>query len=166
MITGKNESKILTKDLSCECKYEFDGRKCNSNQKWNNYKCQCKCKKHHICEKDYMLNPSICRCENGKLLLSITDNSVITCDKVNEVIDAGAKSNDEETKAVPTNFNEKSETCKTQNFYILLAFSLITIVLLIAVVSRYCYLIRYRAKQKHFLPFHVTSNDLREVLYK
>ena len=43
-----------------------------------------------------------------------------------EVIDADAeamsnnedKSNDKETKTVPTNFNEKNITCKTQNFYI------------------------------------------------
>ena len=33
MITGKNESNILTKDMSCECKCKFDGRKCNSSQK-------------------------------------------------------------------------------------------------------------------------------------
>ena len=26
MITGKNESKILTKDISCECKCRFDGK--------------------------------------------------------------------------------------------------------------------------------------------
>ena len=31
MITGINESKILTKHISCECKWKFDGRKCNSN---------------------------------------------------------------------------------------------------------------------------------------
>ena len=48
MITGKNESKILTKDISCECKCEFNGRKSNSNQKWNNDKCRCECKKHHM----------------------------------------------------------------------------------------------------------------------
>ena len=34
MITGINESKTLTKDISCECKCKFDGRKCNSNQWW------------------------------------------------------------------------------------------------------------------------------------
>ena len=33
MITGKSESKILTKHISCKCKGKFDGRKCNSNQK-------------------------------------------------------------------------------------------------------------------------------------
>ena len=32
MITGINESKILTKCISCECKCKFDGRKCNSDQ--------------------------------------------------------------------------------------------------------------------------------------
>ena len=33
MIKGKNESKTLTKDISCECKCKFDGRRCNSNKK-------------------------------------------------------------------------------------------------------------------------------------
>ena len=63
-----------------------------------------------------------------------------------------------------TNVNEKKATCKTQNFYILLAFLLITIALLIA-VSIYCYLIKYRAKQKHLLPFNFTNNKLKEIIY-
>ena len=29
MITGINESKTLIKHISCECKFSFDGRKCN-----------------------------------------------------------------------------------------------------------------------------------------
>ena len=29
MITGINESKTLTKHISCECKWKFDERKCN-----------------------------------------------------------------------------------------------------------------------------------------
>ena len=33
-------NKNITKALSCKFKYKFDGRKCNSNQKWNNDKCQ------------------------------------------------------------------------------------------------------------------------------
>ena len=32
MITGINESKILTKDRSCECKCRFDGKIFNSNK--------------------------------------------------------------------------------------------------------------------------------------
>ena len=31
MITGKNESKVLTKDISWKYKCKFDGRKCNSD---------------------------------------------------------------------------------------------------------------------------------------
>ena len=41
MITVINESKTLTKHISCECKREFDGRNCNSSQWWNNGKCGC-----------------------------------------------------------------------------------------------------------------------------
>ena len=43
------------------------------------------------------------------------DDSVITCDEIIEV--------------EVTNFNEKNIACKTQNFYILRAFLLITIAL-------------------------------------
>ena len=54
MITGKNESNILTKDISCECKFKFDGRKCNSDQWRNNDKCQCECKKPCIWKRLYL----------------------------------------------------------------------------------------------------------------
>ena len=76
------------------------------------------------------------------------DDLAITCD---EIIDADleAKSDNEETRTIPTNFNEKKATCKTQNFYILLAFLLITIGFLIA-VSIHCYL-RISSKTKTFI---------------
>ena len=51
---------------------------------------------------------------------------------------------------------KRNIACKIQSFYILLSFLLITITLLIA-VSIYCYLIKYRAKQQHVLPFHDTK---------
>ena len=66
MITGINESKTLTKHASCECKCRFDGRKCNSDQWWNNDKCRCERKKRHVCGKDYVWNPAACNCKNGK----------------------------------------------------------------------------------------------------
>ena len=81
------------------------------------------------------------------------DDSVITCD---EFVDAEAKSYNEET-----NFNEKNIICELKSFYILLTFLLITITLLID-VSIYCFLIKYQAKQKHLLPFHVTNNKLKK----
>ena len=58
------------------------------------------------------------------------DHSAITCDE------------DEETKTIPTNFNEKKTTCKMQNFSLYLPFYLITIALLTA-VSIYRSLIKY-----------------------
>ena len=39
MIAGINELKTLPKHMSCKCKCKIDGRKCNSNQWWNNHKC-------------------------------------------------------------------------------------------------------------------------------
>ena len=39
MIAGRNKSKTLTKHISYKCKYNFDGRKDNPNQWWNNIKC-------------------------------------------------------------------------------------------------------------------------------
>ena len=35
MITGINELKTSTNHISCKCKYKFEDRKYNSNQKWN-----------------------------------------------------------------------------------------------------------------------------------
>ena len=69
--------------------------------------------------------------------------------RYNEMIDVEAKLNGKET-----NFNEENITYKTQNFYILLIFLLITIALLIA-VSIYCYLIKYRAKKNIY--YHFTT---------
>ena len=54
MITGINESKTLIKHISCKCKCKFDGRKCNSNEKWNKNKFRCErknLKEHHVCGK-------------------------------------------------------------------------------------------------------------------
>ena len=82
IITGINESKTLTKHISCKCKCKFDSRKFNSNQKWNNDKCRCECKKHHKYEKDYIWNPDTCSCKNNTYLASITKDSEIACDEI------------------------------------------------------------------------------------
>ena len=44
-----------------------------------------------------------------------------TCDKTLDA-DAKAKSYDEETKSIPTNFNSTKIASKTQNFHVLLNF--------------------------------------------
>ena len=102
MISGINESKTLTKHISCECKCKFDGKKWNSDQKWNNDKYWFECKKHNICEKDYTGNPATCSCESDKYITNIMDDSVVTCGEIIE-------SYNKETKTNPTNFNEKKE---------------------------------------------------------
>ena len=56
MITRTIESKTLTRHTSCKCKCQFGGKKCNSNQIWNNYKCRCECK-----------NPRKILCEEGHI---------------------------------------------------------------------------------------------------
>ena len=61
------------------------------------------------------------------------DDSVITCDEIIE-------------ETVLTNFNEKKATCKTQSFYILLAFLSIIIVLLAAVSI---YLLSYEISSRN-----------------
>ena len=95
--------KFFKKNIPCECKCKFDGRKCNLNQNWNKDKCRCEYI-NIIYVKKIIL-------ENGKYLASIFDDSMTTCDDVTE-----------ETKTVPTNFNKKIETCKTQNLFFYLHF--------------------------------------------
>ena len=92
-------------------------------------KCLCECKKRHVSEIDNVWNPAACNDENRTCLASIMHDSVITSDKIIE-------------ETVSRNWNEKNGTFKTQNFYILLDFLLISIALL-----NYFYLIKYRGKQ-------------------
>ena len=75
MIAGIIESKTLTKHISCKCKCIFDGRKCNSDQWWNNDQCWCECIKQHTW-KDYVWNPATRNRENGKYLASIMDKII------------------------------------------------------------------------------------------
>ena len=52
--------------------------KCNSNKKWNNDKCWCKCKN---LKKTYIF-VAIWSCENRKNLASIIEDPVITFDEI------------------------------------------------------------------------------------
>ena len=100
MVTWINESETLAKHTSCKRKYNFHGRKCNSNQKSNNNKCWCERKNKNTlcvwCEKDYIWKLVKCSCKNGKYVGRVIDDSLLPCD---EVIDTA--------KIIPTNFNEK-----------------------------------------------------------
>ena len=82
MIASINEPEILGKHISCDCKCKLGRTTYYSNQKRNNDKCQCQCKRYHTCKKDYSWNPSTYICENGKCLKSTVDKSVISCDGI------------------------------------------------------------------------------------
>ena len=97
-----------------------------------------------MCEKDYIWNPATCSCKNGRYLASIIDDSVNRCDAIVETTKSTL------VKIFPTK-NTSTKNSST-NFYVLLDFLFITITLI--AVSIYCYLLKYRAKQKHY---HITS---------
>ena len=65
MTTNSNEAKTIIKHISCDFKCKFNSTRCNSNQKWNNDKCQCECNTYRACRKNYSWNPSTCICENN-----------------------------------------------------------------------------------------------------
>ena len=46
IITEINEAKTMVKDISCDCKCNFNSTTCNSKQKWNNESFQSECKKY------------------------------------------------------------------------------------------------------------------------
>ena len=106
----------------------------------------------NVYKKDYVWNLATCNWENEKYLASIMDDLELCVIKL--------QSHTRKKKILM----KKRAACETQNFYILLAFLLITIALLIA-VSIYSYLIKYRAKQKYILPFNFTNNKLKETMY-
>ena len=56
MITRRDKAKILVKHISFDSKCKFNSSTCNSDQKWNNDKCQRECKKYRACKKDYSWN--------------------------------------------------------------------------------------------------------------
>ena len=90
-------------------------------------------KKHHVCEKDFIWNTATCSCENGKYVISITSDLVITCVEILEA-----------TKNFPIK-STSTKTVPTRNSiynYILFTFLLNTIALLIA-VKIYYYLLHY-----------------------
>ena len=57
----------------------------------------------------------------------------------------------------------KNRNCETGNFCIFLIFLLTTIALLIAGSIYFC-MIKYKANQKHSLPYYITKNKVKEVL--
>ena len=56
------------------------------------------------------------------------------------------------------------KTCKIENFYLLLAFPLISILLLVIFsVHYYYYHIKHQSKQKQILPYYHSNNKLKGI---
>ena len=51
----------LYQNTSCDCKWKFDGRKCNLKQKWSNdkWRCECKSTRNIMCEKKIYIFESL-----------------------------------------------------------------------------------------------------------
>ena len=113
MITAINESKTLTKRLSCELNVGLMEKNVIQINGGITINVDVSVKKiMHV--KKIVWNCATCISENGKYLASIMDHSMTTCDEV-------IKSHEEEIKTIPSNFNEKKVTCKT-HFFILCVF--------------------------------------------
>ena len=99
MIPGKNESNILTKDISCECSCRFDEKNVIQINGGTSVNVDVSIKNVVYLKKIILgiLVHVVVKMEN------IMHDSVIMCD---EIIDA------EETKTIPKNI-----TCKTKIFY-------------------------------------------------
>ena len=94
--------------------------------------------------------------KNVKYLASIIDSLVITWDEITDT-DTEARSYDGETETILKNI-----ICETKSFIFYLPFFNYNCIFYSCIY--YC-LIKYKAKQKHLLPFYVTNNELKEVLY-
>ena len=61
MTTRVGGAKTLVKHVVCDYKCKCNSTTCNSNQKWDNETCQCKCENYSTCEKDYSSKEPICK---------------------------------------------------------------------------------------------------------
>ena len=114
-------------------------------------------KEHNSCEKDYIGNPDTYSCKNCNYLASIIDESVVMW------------WNYRRNKNSYKKLQWKKVIYKTKTKITLLTFLLITTAFL-TVTSIYYYLIKYRKKQKHLLPYYNTIKlkeiDIKSILWK
>ena len=130
----------MVNHILSDFKCKFNSTTCNSNQKWNNDKCQCECKRYHPSKKDYAWNPSKCICEYCP---SIGDDSVIVCGEIVSAIDSVStiltKNMPKNVlSTVPINSYDKKITREKSNFLIHTISLVVICLLLLAVISISC----------------------------
>ena len=132
---------MLTKYTPCKFKCKFYGRKCRSNQKWNDNKCRCECKnpkEHHVCKKGYTWNPAVCSLKNCEYVASSIEDSVITFGEIVNV--AKSVSTNVPTNLISTvsHFHIRKVRFKIDG-YILYTILLVIILLFIIAIIFYHY---------------------------
>ena len=115
----------------------------------NSDKCQYACKKCCTCKKDYSWNPNTCICENSNYLKSIVDDSVIVYDEIINVTESVSTNVTittltNFTSSVSINSDDKKVRYK-MNCYILHAFLLVNILLVMIALTCYHY-VKHRSK--------------------
>ena len=90
VITGINESKTLTKYISCKFKVNLIEENVIQINCGIMINVDVSIKTSYIC-KNQIWKPSTCSCKNEKHLASIMDDSTITCDEVIESYDEKTK---------------------------------------------------------------------------
>ena len=139
MITNRNEAKVMTEHISCDCKCMFSSIICNLNQKCNNKTRQSECKNYRTCQKDYSWKSNTCIWENSEYLKS---TSVTECDEILIVVN-----NVSTKKTIATNVTSTAPincySIKVRHCYIFHTVSLAIILLLLVIIICYPY-----AKQK------------------
>ena len=136
MITRTNESRILIEHISYKCKCKFDVIQIGFGMMIN-VNARAKTQEENMCRKGYIWNTAKRACQNGKCFGSIIKNSVI-CGKSIEIT-KGIPTKTAPSESISTIFKEKKVICEIKNLYVLLAFLLITVTLLVAVLI-YCFI--------------------------
>ena len=116
-------------------------------------------KTSYVWKKNYILNPSTGTCESCKIFLKYYW-------QFSNYVWWSCKSNKNLFNKSYSYKNNCNKSCSNSNcynkFYVLLAFLLSTIEVLIAVSIYYCF-IKHRPKQTNLLPCRDTSNKLKEI---
>ena len=66
LVTGTNETRRIEWQEKCKCKCRFNSSFCNNKQRWNDDKYRHECKElidKVECDKEFIWNPSNCKCE-------------------------------------------------------------------------------------------------------
>ena len=94
LMSWKSKKKQIKWHQSCKCECRLDPIVSNNKQKWNKDKCRCECLVDKKFDKNFIWNPSNCKCDYKKkaahLLTEeceeIIDNKIVPIKKYNKTV--------------------------------------------------------------------------------